>query len=304
VSPDTADLPPSPTVESEVERLATLIGARIRDRRRHMGWSIREVATRAGVANTTVQKVETGARGSLEMYVRLAEVLDATLEVDLRTRPTEGSRPIDAADETGSHLTAPTSHAGSGEGDLVHAVMGEQFIGLLAPHGFRCGVDEPWRQYQYAGRADVTAWDLLRRALLHAENRTGFPDIQDSVGRFNGKRAYLAASSWERMGMAGPPRVETHVMVALWSAEVLDAIRAYPGTFRAVCPDPPDAFLAWLAGKPPTTGVTSSLVLFDPFEMRARERFASLEVALRSAKPRVSGYAAAAEMLRARRPAR
>ncbi len=266
-----------------------------------MGWTIREVATRAGVAIATVQKIETGARGSLEMYVRLAEALDATLGVDLATQPTEAPQ-LTTADQAGSPSVAQSGHTGSGERDLVHAMMGEQLVGMLVPHGFRCGVDEPWRQYQYAGRADVTAWDLPRRALFHAENRTRFPDVQDSVGRFNGKRAYLSASSWERMGLAGPPKVETHVMVALWSAEVLEVLRAYPGTFRAVCPDPPDAFLAWLAGKPPTTGVTSSLVLFDPFTTRSQSRFASLADALGGVKPRVAGYAAAAELVRARSP--
>lgn len=220
------------------------------------------------------------------------------LGIDLMAPQADGSQPIEVDHATPTAI-APTGQSLAGS-DIVHAAMGEQLLAMLAPHGIPCGVDEPWQHYRFSGRADILAWHLPHRALLHVENRTRFPDVQDAIGRFNGKRAYLAGSSWERLGMNGPPKAETHVMLALWSLEVLDTLRAFPGTFGAVCPDPPDVFLAWLAGRLPTTGVTSSLVLFDPFAMGSQVRFASLREALADAKPRVAGYAAAAELLRGR----
>lgn len=298
MSPDTADHPTPQAVKTEAERLAMLTGARLRDRRRQLGWTIEAVAARAGVAAATLQRIETGDRGSLEMYVRLADAVDVDLAMDLASRPTEASQ-LDVP-EVVSPPVAPAGRMAT-ESDLVHAAMGEQLLGMLASQGFECGVDEPWRNYQYSGRADVIAWDRPLRALFHSENRTAFPDVQDSLGRFNGKRAYLAGSIWERLGMDRPPRTELHVIVALWSMEVLETLRAYPGTFRAACPNPPDAFLAWLAGKPPTTGVASTLVLFDPFATGSQPRFASLREALDGVKPRIEGYAAAATLLRAHR---
>jgi len=300
MSPDTADQPASSMAVSEAERLTTLVGERLRERRRQLGWTIEAVALRAGVAVATVQKIETGARGSLEMYVRLAEAVGMSFGMMLATQATEASE-SEVDDQMLSPSVPPTGRKVATESDLVHATMGEVLLDMLASGGFECGVDEPWRNYQYSGRADVVAWDRPRRALLHSENRTAFPDVQDALGRFNGKRAYLAGSLWERLGMDGPPSTETHAIVALWSLEVLETLRAYPGTFRAACPNPPDAFLAWLAGTPPKPGVTSTLVLFDPFATGSQPRFASLREALDGAKPRIEGYAAAAALLRARR---
>lgn len=104
---------------------------------------------------------------------------------------------------------------------------------------------------------------------------------------------------WERLGMSGPPVTVTHVMVALWSTEVIEVLRRNPATFAAICPDPPDAFLGWWAGKPPRRGVSSSLVLLDPFASGSQSRFATLRKVLGGVPSRISGYAAAAEMVRA-----
>lgn len=301
MSPDSPDNSAEPTVTTEVDRIACRVGTRIRDRRRQLGRTIAQVAASALVAETTVQKVEKGARGSLEMYVRIASAIEMTLDIDLVAAL--GDSPDLGSADAEATVSVPRIRGAisGGEADIVHALMGEQEISMLVKHGIQCGVDEPWRHYQYAGRADVLGWDLTRRALLHNENKTRFPDVQDAVGRYNGERAYLGESCWERLGMSGPPRSETHVIVALWSLEVLEVIRAYPGTFGAACPHPPDAFLAWLAGKPPTQGTTSSLVLYDPFATGSQPRFASLRQVLDGVGPRIEGYAAAAELIRTRR---
>ena len=115
--------------------------------------------------------------------------------------------------------------------------MGEFEVRLLAAHGFHVAVDEPYQHYQFAGRADVVAWDLESLALLHLENRTAFPNVQESLGSYNAKRAYLARELATRLGIPGF-RSETHAMVCLWSSDVLHALRLHAATFRATCPDP------------------------------------------------------------------
>ena len=252
------------------------IGDAIRSERRRRHWTLAELATRSTVATSTVHDLESGARGSLEVAVRVARALGLEVRVDA----------VDS--RHGPDVRQPT--------DIVHAAMGELEIAHLRPHGFGLGVDEPYQHYQFAGRADVIAWDVEHRALLHIENRTRFPDLQAVAGSFNAKRSHLAGSVAQRIGL---PRFEsqTHVIVALWSAEVLHSIRLRPATFQALCPDPPDAFESWWRGEPPKAGATSSLVLLDPFAVGRQRRTVSLGRALGPVRPRVRGYSEAAQRL-------
>ena len=245
------------------------------------------VAERAQVSIASVQKVESGRRGSMEMYVRIVDALERTLEFDLAA---QASPPV---------ASPQVLDVGPVAADIVHAAMGEYEVAMLGAHGFPVGVDEPWQHYRFSGRADVLAWDPPGRALLHIENRTRFPDVQDGVGRYNGKKAFLAGAIWERLGMSGPPVSVTHVMVAFWSAEVIEVLKRSPGTFAAVCPDPPEAFFGWWGGRPPRSGATSTLLLLDPFASGSQRRFATLREILDGAGPRMSGYAAAADLVRA-----
>lgn len=272
---------PIDAVAGTVGRLSTRLGLAIHDERRRRRWSIRTLAAKASVAVGTVHAIENGGGASVEMYVRLSKALGRELEVDI----------ID-----GTRRDLPRDDA-----DLVHAAMGEALVAGLRRHGLQTRTDEPWQHYHFAGRADVLSWDTGRDALLHIENRTRFPDVQDSTGRFNTKRGYLATALWRSLGFDRTPRTETHVMVALWSAEVIRSIRRSPSTFRSTCPDPPDDFQAWLAGDPPTARRSTTLVLFDPFATGRQRRFLDLEAAIDGARSRIDGYAAAAERLRAGR---
>ena len=176
--------------------------------------------------------------------------------------------------------------------------MGELEARALKGPGRTLAIDEPYQHYQFAGRADVLAWD--RENLLHIENRTRFPNLQEAAGSYNAKRQYLAASLADRAGI-GPRgwRSVTHVMACLWSSEVLHSVRLRRASFDALCPDPPGALQAWLNGDPPAPGVTSTLVVLDPlvpFGSR-RRTIAAVDEPPRL-DPRYRGYADAAEALR------
>ena len=185
--------------------------------------------------------------------------------------------------------------------DVVHSAMGELEAGRLRGFRFMVGLDEPYQHYQYAGRADVCAWDLDRRALLHIENRTLFPDLQETAGAFNAKRAYLGGELAARLGVRSW-QSETHVIAALWSAEVLHALRLRSESFRALCPDDARGFEGWWTGNPPSGGRTAELVLLDPLARGRQRQFVSLERAL-VARPRYRGYADAAAAVAASTPA-
>lgn len=176
--------------------------------------------------------------------------------------------------------------------------MGELEARQLASLGHSIALDEPYQHFQFAGRADLLAWDLDARALLHIENKSRLDDLQDIAGSYNAKRAYLAPVLAERLGLRTHWRTVTHALVALWSAEVLRVLRQHRATFASLCPSPLDPFAAWWNGASLEPGVTSSLVLLDPDPGLSprRLRFVGVDRADRVER-RYRGYADAATTL-------
>ena len=232
------------------------------------------------MSTSHLQELASGEPVSLETFARVATALDLRpqlLALDPRQR----------------------RQGGRGSQDLVHAAMGELEAGRLRDFGFGIAMDEPYQHYQFAGRADLVAWDLDRRALLHIENRTAFPNIQEALGSYAAKRSYLAGVLAERLSIRRGWLAVTHCVVALWSAEAMHQIRIRAETFRSACPDGATDFQAWWAGRPPTRGgATSGFVLLDPGpDVPDRRRFGSLDDALRT-RPRYRDYADAAARLK------
>jgi hypothetical protein len=262
-------------------RLAAHTGITIAEYRRSRRWTIRDLADRARVSPSMIHAVEHGRPASLETYAAIAVALglEPRLElVDPRRR-------------------AATSRAE----DPVHAAMGEILAARLAGHTLPVAIDEPYQHFQFAGRADVLAWDLSARALLHVENRTRFPNLQDAIGSYNAKRRYLPAVLADRLGVPGGWASVTNVMVGLWSSEVIHVARIRRATFAAVCPDSSAPFDAWWQGSPPPAGPpTSSFVLLDPTMADGGRGHAWVgldEVLETGLRPRLRGYADAAAAL-------
>ena len=256
-------------------RLAAHAGIVIADERLRRAWPLRELAARADLAVATVHAIEHGRPAGLETYCALALALDLEPHLDL----------IDPRKRASARRAE----------DPVHGAMGEAIAARIAGHGFAVAVDEPFQHYQFAGRADILAWDMPSRSLLHVENRTRFPNIQEAFGSYNAKRRYLPGVLAERLGIRGGFRSVTNVVAGLWSAEVLHVVRIRPASFRAVCPDDSNAFEAWWSGSTNIpSGSTSSFVLFDPnIAPGSRPRtFVGLGQALQpSTRPRYRGYA-------------
>lgn len=269
--------PPSVTAAQTVRRVAAELGASVREARIRRGWSVRDLADRAGVDPSEVYRIESGRVGSIGGYARLSGALGLRMEAEL-VDPRRRDR---------------STHAE----DPVHATMGDLEAAHLTGFAFPVAVDEPFQHFQFAGRADFLAWSLERRALLHMENRTRFPNLQEAAGSYNAKRSYLAPVIAERLGIRGGWASITHVIAALWSAEVLHTVRLRQATFKALCPDPTDAFTAWWSGTPPTSGTSSTFILLDPLHRPRARQFVDLGAALR-VEPRYRGYADAVAALR------
>jgi len=215
--------------------MAVDAGSHMRDHRLRKALTIRHLSDRTGVSPGTIHAVESGKPAELETYARVAAALELRPAIEFADARRRRAPAAPILDE-----------------DFVHAAMGEVEALTFSGHGFEIGLDEPYQHYQFAGRADLIAWDRDHRALLHLENRTRFPDVQDAAGSYNAKRAYLAAVLSRRLGLG--PRgcdIVTHAMVALWSSEALHTIRLREATFRALCPDASDSFAEWWAGRVP-----------------------------------------------------
>jgi transcriptional regulator with XRE-family HTH domain len=279
MSPARSIQPSPPRIIAAARRVAVTLGLEVCDERIRRGWSQAHLARKAGVSPSMVHGIEAGESATIDGYARLADALgldlaSSLLPADRRTTPKVA--------------------------DPVHSALGELEAVQLSGHRFEVRLDEPYQHYQFAGRADLVAIDHDRRALLHIENRTRFPDIQAFLGSFNAKRAYLDRELAQRVGLHRFASV-THAVVALWSSEVLHALRIREMTFRSACPDPPDAFAAWWAGQPPTRGISSTLIVLDPTARDRQRQWVHLDQA-RVIRPRHRGYADTADaLLRAHR---
>jgi transcriptional regulator with XRE-family HTH domain len=258
---------------SSEARIWVVFGRQVRDARLDRGWSTKKLAERAGVSLGMVYRVESGLPASTTTAARLAGALNRRAELHL-IDPRRRDQPPNLA------------------GDVVHSAMGEFEASNLRALGNKVGIDEPYQHYQFAGRADLIAWDEGTRALLHIENRTRFPDFQEMAGAFNGKRAYMAAALGERLGVSSWAS-ETHVVAALWSSEVLHALRLRTASFKALCPDAPDAFADWWSGVPVRRGKSVTLIVLDPRAVGRQRPWVHLDEAL-VVRPRYRGYAEAA----------
>jgi transcriptional regulator with XRE-family HTH domain len=254
------------------------IGVRLRDARIRRQLTVAALARMAGTSRSLAYAAEAGEATSVEAVIRLGRALGLRLETDL-VDPRQRRQPIAAE-----------------SADVVHSAMGELEARHLRRYGFELGIDEPYQHYQFAGRADVVAWDLERRALLHIENRTRFPDLQQAAGSYNAKRAYLADALASRLGIRRWAS-QAHVVAGVWSSEVLHVIRLRRETFRALCPDGSASFEGWWRGSPPTSGTSSTLIVLDPLARPRQRPFVGLDAAL-TARSRYRGYAEVAERLR------
>jgi hypothetical protein len=157
--------------------------------------------------------------------------------------------------------------------------MGELEVRLLRRQGFEVAIDHPYQHFQFAGRAGVLAWRRVPATLLHIENRTRLPDLGETAGSFNAKCRYLAPRLAEEPGLRGFDS-QTHVIAALWSAEILHAVQLRPASIAALAPDGEERLLGWLRGVAPATGVSRSFVLLDPFATVRQRAVVGLETVM------------------------
>lgn len=270
---------PPERITLALSQVAAQLGREVRQERTRRAWTLATLAQKTYLSPSVLFGIESGTPASLDAYVRISLAFGWEPQFLLET---------------------PRIPGALRDADPVHAAMGEIEAAHFRGLGYEVRLDEPYQHYQFAGRADAAIIDRERRALLHLENRTRFPDTQAFLGSWNAKRAYLADDLAKRLQIRGGWQSIDHVVVALWTSEVLHSLRLRTETFRSACPDTPDSFAAWWVGSPPAPGTRTSLVVFDPLPGRrsSRRRWIGLDD-VRSAEPRYRGYVHALEALKA-----
>ena len=271
MSPFRTVQPATPAVLARTAGIFVALGGQVRAARVRRRWTTGRLALEAGVSRSLVYLVERGDPASLEVYARLGAALGLRL---------------------GASLDDPREKAPAGRAqDPVHAAIVEVLAARYGAQGRRVGADEPFQHFQFAGRADVTAVDPGGPDLLHHEVKTAMPNVGELAGAWNVKRQYLAGALADRHAIRGGFRSVTHVLTIAWTAECLHVARLREATVRSLGPDAPDAFARWWdGGRPPTAGVTATVVLFDPIQRPRSSAWVPLD-ALALLRPRHKDYA-------------
>ena len=269
--------PPSPfspgDTELELQRTCRRLGIAIRTVRQSRGWTVKGVADAAALSRSAVARLEAGHPGGLMTYLRVADVLGLRLTWELEALATT--------------LEAE---------DAVHAVMGEVQARRFGTGKRQVLIDEPYQHFRFAGRGDLVVVDRRGRALEHSENKTRIVNVGELSGSFNAKCLWLAGHVAERSGLRRFTS-ETHVLVLLWSEEVLAVARSLGRTLHSLGPQGTEPFAAWWDGMP-LPGVHRSLVVFDPVDRGTSQRqWVGLDEALEM-RPRYRGYVDALAELR------
>jgi hypothetical protein len=167
--------------------------------------------------------------------------------------------------------------------------MGEMEAAHFRGLGYEVQLDEPFQHFHFAGRGDVVAWSIEAAALLHIENKTALPNLQDAFGAFSSKRAYLGAELAARLGLKRW-RSETHAMALLPSSEILRSIKQHRASFESLDRDGSQVFGAWWSGNPPPAGRSTAVVLLDPTSRRRDARVWVGIVEPAAGRPRYRNY--------------
>jgi len=140
-----------------------------------------------------VSRIERGALGGVPVGVieRLADALDASVEVTVRWQGEQLDRLIDAG----------------------HAGLEEHTAALLASNGWLVRSEVSFNHYGDRGRVDVLAFHPSARTLIVVEVKTAIGDLQEMLGRIDIK-ARLGMTLAQAAGWDLPQAVVPAIVIA------------------------------------------------------------------------------------------
>jgi transcriptional regulator with XRE-family HTH domain len=200
------------------------LGRSVRALRHRLDWRQEDLASRAGVSQTAVSRVERGLIGGISIGCldKLVVALGGELDVRMRWRGEELDRLLDA----------------------THAAIGETVVRALTGLGWECRVEAGFDIRGQRGSVDVLGWHPATGRLLVVESKSVVPDLQSMLGSLD-RKVRLAPEIASQYGwrVTGVGRA---VVLAGTTANRARAER-FGATLRAVLPQDGRALRSWLA---------------------------------------------------------
>jgi transcriptional regulator with XRE-family HTH domain len=199
------------------------VGAILRAVRRRRGWRQSDVATKAGVSQSTVSRIERGHTEGLRLDdIRLvARDLDVTLSLDPRWRGAELGRLV----------------------DRDHAALVERVVATLDSVGWDIVPEYSFNHYGDRGSVDVLAWHSASRSLLIVEVKVRLADLQDLLATTDRKRRVVPPLVLSRGWRAEQVGLLVLAADTTWNRE---AIGRHAATLRAVVPHRGRDAMRWI----------------------------------------------------------
>ncbi len=229
-----------------VERfLPSFVGRTVRDGRRRLGLTQRQLAGRAGVSQATISRVERGRAAGIPL-ARVARVLDV-----LEVRLDASARP-------------PLVAGGPTERDVIHARLLSYVEHRFRAAGFETAREVPIGAHRVRGWIDLLAWRPRDRIVLVIEVKG---DMHD-VGALERQVAWYEREALSATHLLGWRPACLAVAGLLLASRYNDAIvRAHADVLRRRFATPP-ARLASIVSESTPSGLLRTLAFVDPLRRR------------------------------------
>jgi transcriptional regulator with XRE-family HTH domain len=262
------------TIDLTRSRIGTELGRVVRDARRLIGWSQRDLATRAGASQAAIWRLETGQPGHIDLTL-----VEGVMEA-LGLRATIGIE--------GRHLDDRRRQR-----DGLHAVVNGFTARRLARLGWATATEVQIGDQHPRGWIDLLAFRPEDRALVVDEAKTEIPDmggLQRSLSFYAREAREVAA------GLGWSARSLTVLVVGLDSEAMARRLADNRALVEQAFPGSVPAMAAWLAdpGAPAPRGWTFALV--DP-TVRGEAWLRPTTLGTRRRPPAFRDYADAASRL-------
>lgn len=211
-------------IDLRTRTIAASVGEVVRDARRLVGWSQRELAARAGTSQATVWRLETEQAPRLDAVtvdrVLQALGLRATLEINDR------------------HLEDRRRQV-----DAVHALLNPYVERRLRRAGWQTATEVQIGDPEPRGWIDTLAFREADRALLVEETKTDLPDM----GALQRSLTFYERASWATARRLGWRPLTVQVLtVCLDTSAVRQRLAGNRTGIAAAFPGQVDELAAWL----------------------------------------------------------
>ncbi|MEO5965080.1 MAG: helix-turn-helix domain-containing protein [Candidatus Limnocylindrales bacterium] len=222
-------------------------GLAIRALRRRHGWTQAELATKAGISQSAVSRIERGEGDHLtpRLLARVAEELGARIRVSITAHGEDLDRLLDAG----------------------HAELVEVVAKLLRDRGWVVVPEATFSVYGERGSIDILAFHPATGALLVVEVKSTVPDVQATLAGIDRKERLAAGIA---KGRGWNARSVSRWLVVTDDSTARRRIDQHAATFDAALPARTLELRRWAAA--PTGRIAGILFVAQTTQSSSRHR--------------------------------